>query len=134
MAGRRTDLLPTALLAGAGVVGGGPHLLVRQVGDEGVADVTQGRHLLRGERVEQALAHCFDVPGRCRLQAGQPASVSSASCPRLSCSHGLRRTQPFSSSRATACEMRLREDSDVEASSLIRSVRPGASDSRTRIS
>ena len=45
-----------------------------------------------------------------------------------------RRTQPLDSSRATACDRRLREEPHASARSLIRSVWSGASDSRTSTS
>ena len=73
-------------------------------------------------------------PGAAAARAAKPSSVSTAIDPRRSVGHVSRRTQPASSSRATAWEMRLRDDCDRSASWLMRSVRSGASDSRTRIS
>ena len=79
-------------------------------------------------------AHRGDCPGAAAASTAKPASVSTATWPRRSVGQSSRRTQPRSSSRATACESRLREDCVASASSLIRMRRPGASDSRTRIS
>ena len=73
-------------------------------------------------------------PRAAESSRSKPASVSSANWPRLSVGHALRRTHPASSMRATAWLSLLREDIEFVASSLIRSLRSGASDSRTRIS
>src|ERR1700689_4789722 len=77
---------------------------------------------------------CSAWPGAAATSAAKPSSVSCAICPRRSVAQSIRLTQPRSSSRATACESRLLLDVDASASWVIRSARPGASDSRTRIS
>ena len=68
-------------------------------------------------------------PGAAATRAARPASVSTASAPRRSVGCRSRRTQPRSSRRATACESRLGDELVMRASSLIRSVRSGASES-----
>src|SRR5215831_14071095 len=77
---------------------------------------------------------CSTWPGAAATRAAYPSSVSSASWPRRSVGQSRRRTQPRSSRRATACETRLLLAEAASASWVIRSVRPGASESRTRIS
>ena len=67
--------------------------------------------------------------GAAASSAAKPSSVRTASWPRPSSAHTCRRTQPRSSSRDTACESRLREERQRSASSLIRIIRPGVSDS-----
>ena len=69
-----------------------------------------------------------------RRQLPKPFSVSTANAPRLSDGHPRRSISPACSIRAIACDMRLREKRLRSASSLIRSVRSGASDSDTMTS
>jgi hypothetical protein len=72
--------------------------------------------------------------GAALASAWSPLAVSTAKVPRPSLGQLCLRTMPSRSSLATACERRLRENSVHEASSLMRSRWPSASDSRTRIS
>ena len=74
------------------------------------------------------------MPGRGRLQPGHALVGELGQRAPAVVGKGSRRIHPVSSIRATAWLSRLREDSEVDASSLIRSVRSGASESRTRIS
>ena len=77
---------------------------------------------------------CSTWPGAAALSAAKPWSVSTAIWPRRSVGQSIRRTQPRSSSRATAWDTRLLLDEEASASCVIRSERSGASDSRTSIS
>ena len=82
----------------------------------------------------RTLRTCSTWPGAAALSAAKPWSVSMATCPRRSVGQSSRRTQPRSSSRATACDTRLLLDEEASASWVMRSEWSGASDSRTRIS
>lgn len=70
-------------------------------------------------------------PGAVRRSTSYPSSVRMANWPRLSEGQSSRRTQPFFSSRATACESRDRVIFAYLASSVIRSRRRGDSASLT---
>ncbi len=113
--------------------GGQRFLLAQALGDR-VADGGQLLDLFPGEPIEQMLAHALHVGGSGTGERGEASSVRMANAPRRSVGQLSRRTQPFFSNRATACESRLRDDSEASARSLIRSERSGASDSWTRIS
>ena len=120
--------------AGGGVASGGVNSRAMQrrlalVG-EPVGDRPQLGRLARSEPVEEHLRarrRRGRVPPRPR--PASPSSVSTAREPRRSVGCLSRRTQPFSSSRATACERRLADDVVCSASWLIRRVRSGASES-----
>ena len=106
-----------------------------EVAEQGLAEVAHRSATCCGEswsnRCVRTLSTCT---GAAASRAANPSSVRTASCPRPSSAQTCRRTQPRSSSRETACESRLREDRQRSASSLIRIIRPGVSDSATRIS
>ena len=91
-------------------------------------------HLGGAERVEQVPAYPLDVAGR---GGGERREALVGEHGELAAPVGgavLAAHPAGSSSRATACDRRLREEPHASASSLIRSVRSGASESRTRIS
>ena len=111
----------------AGCIGGG------EPAQHGAEDLPQLADLLRGEPVEHVPAHGAHVARGGLGQRGEPASVSWARVLRRSSGHGERRTQPLCSSLLTACERRLCELCVTAARSLIRSVRPGTSESMARM-
>ena len=95
-------------------------------------DVAEAAHLLGREPVEQRLPYGVDMARRASPRASRsPSSVSTAIWPRLSEGHSSRRTQPFFSSRAMACESRERVIFAFLASSVIRIRRRGAWESWT---
>ena len=89
---------------------------------------------LRSRASNRSLRTASTCPGAEASSFARPSGVSSANDPRRSSAQARLRTQPAASRRATAWDSRLRDDSDESASWLIRSVRSGASERRTRIS
>ena len=123
----------SASSSGARVWGAGALRL--ETGADRQADLAEGLQLVRGEDVEEVLADGRDMAGRRGGQRGE-AGVGEGGHPAAAVAVGgaAPTTQPCFSSAETAWDSRLREDWDASASSLIRWQRPGASDSRTRIS
>lgn len=72
-------------------------------------------------------------PGAAFSTTAMPSSVRDAMIARRSSGCRLRITQPFAWSLLTACDIRLGDARTTEASSVMVSERPGASDSIARI-